>query len=93
VTAAGRLPTGSAFTVDSVTIVPGIGERFLDVSGRGFVHADGQHFAGDPFDRVTVVNADDNVLRLASFSTFKSVWRLSLRRNRLESVEPYAPVC
>lgn len=86
------VPAGSAFTVDSVAAVvaPGAGESFLDVSGRGYVHADGQDFADGPFDRVTVVNADDNLLRLDTFRTFKTVWRLSLRRNRLQSVEPYA---
>ncbi|XP_060846363.1 protein lap1-like [Rhopalosiphum padi] len=76
------------FTVGNVTVRPGSAEGFLDVSGGGYLHADGERFDGSPFDRVNTVNADDNLLRLESFHTFVSVRRLSLRRNRLKSVKP-----
>lgn len=79
----------TGFTVDNVAVGSGSAERFMNVSGRGYRHVDGQCFAGDPFDRVRTVVADGNLLRLATFRTFRSVQRLSLRRNRMDSVEPY----
>ncbi|XP_003243746.1 malignant fibrous histiocytoma-amplified sequence 1-like [Acyrthosiphon pisum] len=77
------------FTAGNVTVRPGSAEGFLDISGGGYLHAEGERFdGGGPFDQVHTVNADDNLLRLESFHTFKSVRRLSLRRNRLKSVRP-----
>ncbi|KAL5244747.1 hypothetical protein ACI65C_012157 [Semiaphis heraclei] len=76
------------FTPENVTVRPGSAEGFLDISGGGYLHAEGELFDGEPFDRVSTVNADENLLRLESFYTFKSVRRLSLRRNRLTSVRP-----
>lgn len=83
-----RKNTDVRFTTDNVTVGTGSTERYLNVSGCGYEHTDDQCFAGGPFDRVDSVNADDNLLRLVTFRTFKSVQRLSLRRNHLKSVDP-----
>ncbi|KAL4132230.1 hypothetical protein QTP88_009430 [Uroleucon formosanum] len=81
--------TCTRFAAGNVTVRPGSAEGFLDISGGGYLHAEGERFdGGGSFDRVSTVNADDNHLRLESFHTFKSVRRLSLRRNRLKSVGP-----
>ncbi|KAF0770290.1 malignant fibrous histiocytoma-amplified sequence 1-like, partial [Aphis craccivora] len=84
----GASNVSTRFTAVNVMVRPGSAEGFLDVSGGGYLHSEGERFDCDPFDRVNTVNADDNLLRLESFHTFTSVQRLSLRRNRLKSVRP-----
>ncbi|XP_025202604.1 uncharacterized protein LOC112599762 [Melanaphis sacchari] len=80
--------SSTRFTVGNVTVRSGSAEGFLDISGGGYLHAEGERFDGGLFDRVNIVIADDNLLRLESFYTFTSIQRLSLRRNRLKSVRP-----
>lgn len=68
-------------------ITTGPTKRFANVSGRGCSHDEVGEIFG-LFENAYAVNADDNLLRLSSFRECKSLKRLSLRRNRLQSVEP-----
>ncbi|VVC44071.1 Leucine-rich repeat,Leucine-rich repeat domain, L domain-like,Leucine-rich repeat, typical subtype [Cinara cedri] len=80
--------TPQGFAAKNITqILNGATEGFLNVSGKGYLHVNGENFTGELFDRINTVNADDNQLRIATFNTFKSLRRLSLRRNRLKSVD------